>query len=116
MKWIKSEVKVVKPNEMLDDIENEDSEEVIVEDSEDTEIEDLELNFEKDKEEKIDKSEKKLYNVVWQSKHTIQIEAKSEENAISLVVMGEYDEDDVEEERVSSPKIFKGSDEVEEEI
>jgi len=56
---------------------------------------------------KISATEKKQFEVVWQSKHKIVVEAESEEDAIAIVELGDYDPDLMEEEIVSTPKAYK---------
>jgi len=49
----------------------------------------------------------KLYNVVWEERHSVKIIAENEEEAIEMVHDENYDEEDVEKEISSPPEAYE---------
>jgi len=49
----------------------------------------------------------KIFNVIWEERHSIDIEAKNEEKAIEKVNRSEYDEAQVNTEISSPPEAFE---------
>lgn len=49
----------------------------------------------------------KTFNVVWEEQLKVEVEAKSEEEAIEKVSDGDYDEGSVEKEVSVSPEAFE---------
>jgi len=49
----------------------------------------------------------KTYNVVWEEKMSVNVEAKSELEAINMILNCEYDESQTSSEISGSPEAFK---------